>query len=725
MLARGGTVGYRARQSMGPRLRKRGTTFRRAVGLLSVLAALTAASTSHAQGVGTLVAMGGAGPAEGETRPSLRERFGLVPARKLLDSEDSQERLRGIERLGALGSDDAIAALGLAMEQGAGLGRDPLARLLAVRTLAPFAAKTDVMRLLLREVTDTAGEGQGETAMQRLTRQTAALALARGGGAEAVAALARIVASGGAAAEVASNALFVYPPRDLGALLGKGNRPLTPPIIALLGDLGDKRAAVRLRAVAKQKDPTTAAAAVRSLALIGDEAALPLARSMRGSADDRLAMAGSEALALLGALDASIGISGLLRRETTRSFALKLSLRSPDPALAAELVRTLATAKDDELPLVVAALGRTDTAAAVPPLLATLERPALALAAAHALATMPGEVARDALAAQLDKTCGTPGPRCRLVLRAAVTRGLALGDAPDGTSARLDVALASKDAADRALGAFGLVALGLRDAEPFATSRDDAIFAAAIRGALTRDPYGAGFSLPIFAAAAEKDPGSTRAIAASAALLARPDAEGISATTLALWSEAGTVFAPLSARALARRDQPALRPRIEGLLHGSDPLVRAHTALGLAASPSPDATALLIELYNREDETVVRRAALRALAERPEKLRLHTLEMAQNLDPDDVARAIARGGLRADRRTSAGIGKAVLWLSLASNEPATKADVPPAAALLLRDGVVAPLVADPDGALTLGGLDDGSTTLVLAPRRASRDAPAR
>src|SRR5262249_61408182 len=108
---------------------------------------------------------------------------------------------------------------------------------------------------------------------------------------------------------------------------------------------------------------------------------------------------------------------------------------------------------------------------------------------------------------------------------------------------------------------------------------------------------------------------------------------------------AGGPLAPLAARALPSRDADALRGRLKRLLEGSDPVVRAHIALGLARDPEPSAVSLLTSAYRFEDDAGVRRAIMRALSRRPEVQRMATLIEARDLDPAADVRALGRAAL--------------------------------------------------------------------------------
>jgi hypothetical protein len=209
------------------------------------------------------------------------------------------------------------------------------------------------------------------------------------------------------------------------------------------------------------------------------------------------------------------------------------------------------------------------------------------------------------------------------------------------------------------------------------------------------------------------------------ALLADPRAEGLSTETVARWAEEGGPLAPLAARALPGRDTEAVRSRIKRLLAGTDPIIRAHTALGLATDPETDAVSLLVEAYRFEEDASVRRAVIRALSARKEPQRRATLELARDLDPDDAVRALARAALggRSLLPSASEATGTVFWVSLVANAPSQMPAVASRAARFVRpDGLVVPVVSDPDGVLIVPGIPEGRAGLTLAPEPVSGDA---
>jgi hypothetical protein len=212
-------------------------------------------------------------------------------------------------------------------------------------------------------------------------------------------------------------------------------------------------------------------------------------------------------------------------------------------------------------------------------------------------------------------------------------------------------------------------------------------------------------------------------VALGAALLAHPDGAGLPSSVLASWAEAGGPLAPLAARALPARDDEALRGRIKRLLSGSDPVVRAHVALGLGRDPEASAVSLLTAAYRFEDDAGVRRAVVRGLSLRGEVQRQATLALARDLDPDDEVRALARAALEG-RALDVGVRPAlgveprrrVAWVSVKeASGPASGSHAEPAtlARLIRADGLAVPAVADPDGALLVPGMPAGPASLHL------------
>jgi HEAT repeat protein len=657
---------------------------------------------------------------------ALNELFGVPVAVRLTQSDDAATRLRGIERLATIGTPEAVDAMVEQIEQGSPAARDPRARLAAVRALASFTKKDSVRQLLLRETTDaSSAEGRGSfTALGALIRGTAALALAKDGEKKALQSLVAVVLQGGPGAEAAVRALRAYPPESLDSFL-ESRKALPPALATLLGELGDLRVVERLRAMLHDPDPAAQTAAAIALSHLRDEAALPIAREWLTKSEPRLRRAAAEVLTYLGAPEGPAALGALFASDATREDGLRLALRAPSPELAKAIIEQLANFSEASRPRAIAALGRAGGAAAITTLLTLLDRPADATSAAHALAMMPDAAAREAIDVGL--AAPQKGDRTRLLIRAALVRALSLGDAPPHLRDALLTASQSKDPADRALAAFGRVATRALSADEAiaaacpANRCDAAALAGAARGALAARPGDLDAFSAILAREATAAGPSDLATIAAVALLAHPDGGELSTLTLAAWAEAGGPVAPLAARALPTRDHEAIRGRIRSLLEGSDPVVRAHTALGLGHDPEPSAVSLLTAAYRFEDDASVRRAIVRALSRRTEVQRAATLALARDLDPDDEVRALARSaieGRNLDPIVLAGGGieatRPVAWIVVKPGDdtPSTAAR---SARLTRSDGLAIPVVADPDGVLLIPGLPPGVASLKIAP----------
>jgi hypothetical protein len=157
--------------------------------------------------------------------------------------------------------------------------------------------------------------------------------------------------------------------------------------------------------------------------------------------------------------------------------------------------------------------------------------------------------------------------------------------------------------------------------------------------------------------------------------------------------------AHLAAFALAARDGEAERPRLRELLASSDPVLRAHVALGLERSKEPSAVGLLDHAYRFENEPFVRRAIVATLGRRTEAGRERTLRFAADLDADDDARASARRALGRGAAAPDQNDSGTLWIRVVG--------APSAGMLAVVGspvGLALPLYPDPDGAVTLSGL---------------------
>jgi HEAT repeats len=264
--------------------------------------------------------------------------------------------------------------------------------------------------------------------------------------------------------------------------------------------------------------------------------------------------------------------------------------------------------------------------------------------------------------------------------------------------------------------------------------------------------------LPVEAALADPDPRVRRAAAMGATASSRPEGraallarlaierdettravlaiglaygiDGETVPTLELLDRArsGGPDAPVAALALARRADEELEPKIDALLTSRDPLLRAHAAHGLGASPSRDAVGRLARAYTFEADVDVRRALVSAVAAREADAgtpsRRDTLALAARLDPDRLVRDTARRAIDGARTAAwpAAPSDEVAWLHIV---PAEGATLPAGltATFTGADGLSRPIVFDDDGYALVPGVPAGQGRLRLASRVPAYEAP--
>ena len=609
----------------------------------------------------------------------LRGRFGVVVAQRLLGGTEPEGRLRAIRRLAAIGTAQAIDMLIQAMD--GPNGSPPLReRLEAVRGLARHGDDDGPRRILVSALRDVSGEGELAT----LVRDTAALSLASFGGPRGADALFALVRQGGAAAASSARALVARPPANVESLFGP-RAPFAAPVAVLAAAMGDLRAIPWLRRAVREGDPATRAASLVAMAALGDGQAELVARGWAGEADPLARVAAARALATVAPSDAEKLVAALLADKATREAGLDLALALPGPELVAPLTAITADASVgiDELRRAITALGRSGGGSA---LLGLTGRADVATDAALALALSPGDSARGAI-----ETLLRDAARRKLGVRAAVVRALALGERAAGVREAIAALLPT----DRETATFADVALGHREPDDPVLLRDDALVPAIARAALARSEASLVRLGPALAAASS--PRTRDAL--GVALLVRGADAPVPTTTLLAWVEEGGALAPLAARAVAARDDDATRSRLDALALSGDAQIRAHVAAGLGASDRPDATGRLATAYAGEVDRAVRRAVVRALAQRAEGARVATLELAATLDPDASIRALARAALAGVTPHDRTRGPLVAWLTTTGEAAAVRFELP--------DGLVAPLVPDADGTLLVPGLPPG------------------
>jgi hypothetical protein len=646
---------------------------------------------------------------------SFRARFGVERAEALRGETAASERLRGLERLAAAGTERAVDRLVEAVLPG-GTATTPEERLVAVRALAAFTANIDVRRALFDVLGGhaTSSPSDAATPLDELARRTAALALARSGAADAIESLGKALGGADIAASAAENALVAYPPRALTAML-HGAREKTLALAKTLDALGDQRGFDALRALVIDGTNDVRAAAAVGLTHLGDFETVALAEHWRAShSPPELRVAAAQILALAHAKDAGDAIAELLADDATFAAGVDLALDAPSRAAVPELVKRLGHA-DVDAAKIVAALGRAGGADAAKILETALADPERAALAAHALARMSGSDAE----AVLERALSRP-PSRRLAARAGALRWLVQGERLDGLERSFDALARSTDVADRAAAEAGMCALDPRHISAALDSHDaEVVESVASLLLLAPDAIAVDAARRIANARA---PSTATALALA---LAVPAAQNVVPTrTLVALIDGGGPATPLAALAFAARDEEDLRPTTLALLADGDPFIRAHTAFGLGDSAEPDATGILENAYRFELDPDVRAAVVRGLSRRREPTRSRTLRLAAELDPERTVREVARLALAGARLGPEVRGDAAAWLVVGSTEAGGHAA---RAAITLRtpSGIALPLVTDADGIAVAAGISRGPVELRVAPGHADdEDRPS-
>ncbi len=665
---------------------------------------------------------------------NVRAHVGTEYAQHLIRSMDPEDRIRGIQRLAAIGSPEAVAMLVQVMESNQSARADSRALVEMARALARFTDNERARSALVLVVNvgnpglvgrlpqpgrsaDSLSLEEGDpVARTELAREIAAIALARALVDRALEQLYGVARGGGSGQPAAMLALTLAPPKDPG-FFGTTGATMPPAVIRMLGQLGDLRALDVLHAAAKSSDVLVRGAALLSLAELGDDRAIALARTAIAEPDARLRGAAAEALVVLGAPEKYKAVVALMADEATTAIAIRLAER----VYHTEITKLLATRAqepgDRELRLAaIRALGRSPDSNAATALVSTkiLADPSLAYPAMLALARSPAANATQLCAAVAAGNLKTLG------VRAYAVRALVRGERSDQADAVVAQLLGSREPKERAVGVFVQIALGRASVDDYLDDKEPRIRRAAAMASLakpTRDVQ----RLLLSRMAKEPDD-LTRQVLAIGLLSGDPDG-AITTTHLVDRAESGGADAALAAFALARRADDALARRVGLLLGSKDALVRAHAARGIGLAPLADATGRLADAYAYETDVEVRRAQIAALALRTSDAaapaRRSTLETAASLDPDGPVRQAARRALESDRATpspfaaSPVLEAAWLRLTLDGGAPPGESYV---ATLVRSDGIAVPIAFDDEGYAIVPAVPPGDARLVLAPR---------
>ena len=648
-------------------------------------------------------------------RSTLRTHLGLEVAEALLKAQSAEQRQRGFERLGSIGTAQALDLLLKSFEAG-GAARSAQDRLVAVRALSAHAAVAQVREFLVRVMVGVGSNPGRSEAIDGLIEAAAALALARTGDEAALTALGKVLCQPGHVAETASDALLAFPPLDLQPVVA-GARTPTRTAVAFFGELGDPRAMPLLRRSVHSAPAEVRAEAAVSLSRLGDTDTLDLARhwlAHEHSAEFR--SAATRILLTLHAADAGPAVVSLFGAEATRQIALNLASAAVIPELSGPLIAEAKASSGAERETLFAALGLSGTRAAFSFLGGALSARETSSSAALALARSPAAEAE----AVLEQALGVESTR-RAALRASIVRALALGRTPSGLSRAVRALSASRDPSDRAL--------FVQASALFSSSEVPALLKQATGvelRALSRCALLPGVSRALAERLSlEPDAGLREAL--SFGLVSLQSAELVPSDRLLALVEARGLGAPLAARALSARDSRSLRAKLLALLSSGDALIRSHVALGLGQSRESSALGVLSDAYRFETDAGVRLAIVRALAARPEAARERTLRLARNLDAARAVREAATLALSGAVPANEA-GPESVWLAfgpaeeLAQQASGTRIS---GALVVTASGLALPAFADPDGVLLLPALPRGPFELRLAAEARTDNAEGR
>jgi hypothetical protein len=206
---------------------------------------------------------------------------------------------------------------------------------------------------------------------------------------------------------------------------------------------------------------------------------------------------------------------------------------------------------------------------------------------------------------------------------------------------------------------------------------------------------------------------------------AKVDRSGVSTTALVERAAAGGTDAAMATLALGQRAaEPRASKALDTLLGSPDPVIRAHAARGLGETTSPDAAERLARAYAWEGDASVRRAIVRALAQRTSDgsaARARTLALAARLDPDRGARWTAEQGLRGRSLTTSQPPREVLWVRLIAADGAASPEGAEAV-FVCSSGDAVPIAFDSEGYALVPGVPPGEGKLRLAPGAQSYSA---
>ena len=660
--------------------------------------------------------------AAGESAPllgrSLRSRTGAEIARQLSDAKRPEDRRRAVARAeSSLPDDEVLAFLAPLAERGSPLENDPRALLDVARGLGRFAVSERALRALMSLTSidphdDTLPHNEEYVA---LTRRTAAMAVAQSVNPklEELASDISAAMDGSDEARLMWTAAFSVPRRG----------PLPSELVERLplafAAAADLRSADAMFNAAKQ---TATAPLMLGLARLGDRRALTLFDGADTTAADA-AVPWTEVA---------------IRLRTPKWEERLLDLLDQDPPLAeaVTLARGLASDKvvqklgaraafhpaPEERTRAIDALATMPTILCVRTLLSLALRDETRVEAFRALANHPRPDATRVLEqlASDGVPKGTAAPEAaryaRHALRAYVARAVRRGERSPALDTRARAMLASKEAADRNVAAFALVATGAESPAHMFERRDVGI-ARATAAALRALPDAAKI-------AAKRLPDETDPVARMLLAFASPGPEVPDFASAALAMERNVLMAYADGMTLEPRAYDA---RERAMAQTSVP---RRIAFIRGTCEGPHAITLaqrLADAYRSETDAGVRATLVRCLA----RIALPREGAAPAALPADVGRALqiaswSEGAARTRSMARAAIAKCTTCAWHPADQTVTSfvgldtrgavSSAPFTGIVATADGELVPVVFDDDGVATLLGVASEGAQLALSPR---------
>jgi|GEM_PF-1158168 len=581
-----------------------------------------------------------------ENVSNWRERLGEAAVASLLRAKAGEERRRGMERLALPFSRESRERLLSWVERVEELSLDEKRTL--VFAIARFANEPKVANLLYRVLSDVAGNN---ALLGPQIQTSAALALSRAQSPQATAFLISALGHAGPLAEFAKHALLTHPPRDVRVLCSK---QAPPGAVALVGEIGDKRAIPALRELVRKAPMDVSVEAAVALAKLGNFEPLALAREWAKSSLPKLRARAAEILALLAPLEATGVVEELLGQDGNVDLGLRLARQVLSPRLIDGLGRLLTTsdsARADSARQILAAIEAQSAGAKLVSLART--RSELSLAA-HALATATSSASGRTLTANLARAGGWDKRLWQHAWRLRYAK------------------------TDDELGSLGKAGV------PSGFSSEEAC-RLAVAGA----------------------DNARRLNVQLIGCLRYPEIGKLVSSESLVNHLQDSVAAPMAALVLASRYAPQ-DSLSEQLLKSADTDVRAAALFGLSRCAWPLRFGMLTQAFATESEPEVRRAIVTGIGLQARAWSKAWLSDVAALDSDPGVRQAAKQALTPHSAWPTASGVLPVWIFVDGNTQGQ------ALGVRLFPGLVVPMLPDPDGFVVVPHAVTGSYSVRLA-----------